>query len=126
MLWDARKRYRSSKKGKETARAYSTRYYHNVLKFKPEEVQKRRTANRLNHYRQYGLTSEQADVLKAKGCALCGSKTGKMNIDHDHATGRVRGALCNPCNLMIGWLEKAIPYMAQINQYMEGTNGSVE
>lgn len=118
MLWTATQRYRKSEKGRATANAYSHHYYHTVLKFNETEKAKRRIANRENHYKQYGLTPEQADIEKSKGCFLCGTKIGKMNVDHDHETGRYRGILCNPCNLMIGWLEKARPFMERIDKYL--------
>lgn len=54
-------------------------------------------------------------------CKLCGNepKEGKkLVIDHDHRNGKVRGLLCNSCNVGIGLLqddpallEKAINYI---------------
>lgn len=64
---------------------------------------------RARRLRRYGLTVEQYDtMLAAQGgrCALfavCGATEpggGKTQwaVDHDHATGRVRGLLCLACN----------------------------
>jgi hypothetical protein len=53
---------------------------------------------------KYGITPEEYDALvKSQGgaCAICGRKR-KLVVDHDHESGKVRGLLCDPCNLMIG------------------------
>lgn len=52
----------------------------------------------------YGLLLKQQDYR----CAICGDtdpgKSGDINlcVDHDHVTGKIRGLLCHPCNLMLG------------------------
>ena len=73
--------------------------------------------------KEYGLTPEEYKALLSKCggvCQLCGSKplAKQLNVDHDHATGEVRGLLCNNCNLGLGHfkdsrsvLEKAIKYL---------------
>jgi len=57
--------------------------------------------------RRYGLTTHQVVQLAAvqgEVCAICGSvpdmtqKHGALHVDHDHATGLVRGLLCRSCN----------------------------
>ena len=64
--------------------------------------------------KSYGLTLEKYDQILAAqkgGCAICHSKTaktkrnGRFCVDHDHATGEVRGLLCAPCNRGIGLLQ---------------------
>lgn len=122
----AKAKYRVSIKGRETARAYSKLYYHAVLKHDPEEKAKRNFANRQRHYARYGITPEEAIALKKAGCSLCGKLEGKMNMDHDHRTQQLRGVLCNPCNLMIGWMERAEENLEKINAYLGRSYGSVE
>ncbi len=58
-------------------------------------------------------------------CKICSSKEAKGNskhlkVDHCHETGKVRGLLCNSCNLGLGKfkddiksLEKAISYLKE-------------
>ena len=53
--------------------------------------------------RQLGVAGDDyARLLEAQGggCAICGAtpKTRRLHVDHDHATGMVRGLLCHRCN----------------------------
>ena len=53
----------------------------------------------------YGLTAEQyAALLDHQGgaCAICrGVRRYRLNVDHDHRTGLVRGATCRRCNRLL-------------------------
>lgn len=63
--------------------------------------------------RVYGITVQDYErMFTAQGgvCAMClkPPKIGRfkrLHVDHDHATGRVRGLLCRGCNGLIGWYE---------------------
>jgi hypothetical protein len=61
--------------------------------------------------RNYGLTLDQYDAMvDAQGgaCALCRRPFTETRgcVDHDHATGRVRGVLCIPCNVGLGHMDR--------------------
>ena len=62
--------------------------------------------------RLYGLSKkEYLNLLKDQlgCCAICGRSqeelSGKLCVDHNHETQRVRGLLCKKCNVAVGWLE---------------------
>ncbi|MFB7585357.1 endonuclease domain-containing protein [Streptomyces hydrogenans] len=51
------------------------------------------------------LTGSDQEVLKAwqaRRCAVCGETGRRLVLDHDHATGLVRGWLCVSCNTREG------------------------
>lgn len=74
--------------------------------------------------KKYGITPEiYLEMLDRQGgvCALC-KKPGDgkaLCVDHDHASGKVRGLLCHSCNVALGLLKddaevlrRAIEYLA--------------
>jgi Recombination endonuclease VII len=72
------------------------------------------TRKRPNRRRELlGVTDDDyARMLAEQGghCALCPSmpKTRELHVDHDHATGHVRGLLCFRCNHVLhSWMDSA-------------------
>lgn len=57
---------------------------------------------------KYRLRKEDYEALLEKQnsrCAICQIEKSRLHIDHDHKTGKVRGLLCQRCNISIGWFE---------------------
>lgn len=73
---------------------------------------------RLKH--KYGLTKQQVAALfagQSGRCAICGQEK-PLCIDHDHVTGKVRGGLCNRCNIVLGRYEKDLPAPKALTEKM--------
>lgn len=96
-------------------RTCNTKYMSDRIKNEtPEARATRLRKSRDNDLRRtFGITLADYErmVSEQRGlCASCGKPpTGKgaaavLNVDHDHATGDVRGLLCNPCNQALGLL----------------------
>ena len=87
---------------------HATRYCSDVCrKGRLEDQKAEAKAVRLS---RYGLNEEDYQRLRSEQndtCAICHHRTGRdfhgLAIDHDHATGRVRGLLCGDCNRGLGW-----------------------
>ncbi len=63
-----------------------------------------RSRNRASHIKtRYGMTMAEYDAKLAAGCVICGSHN-RMGIDHNHANGKVRDALCGRCNSALGFM----------------------
>lgn len=77
----------------------------------------------LNLRRDFGITlSEYDELIQFQGgrCAICIGMMTPAHIDHCHRNGHVRGLLCSPCNLRLGWYEKV---KIAIDTYMEASRG---
>ena len=77
--------------------------------------------------KSYGVSlDEYKQLLLAQGecCALCergaGWKYGVLVIDHCHATGRIRGLLCNSCNTALGKLGDTEEAITKALVYVKG------
>ena len=91
------------------------------------EYRKTRTAeSREGHLRRkFGLSQADYDLLLGKqggGCRICGKKPGKisLHVDHDHATGEVRGLLCVGCNNALGQLHDDTELLRRAITYVTG------
>ena len=82
---------------------------------------------------RYGISHDDYDALLIKqnnGCAICGTtdpsgKSGRFSyfsIDHSHATGKVRGLLCNHCNRGIGFLQDSEQLLLKAAKYLRDSN----
>ena len=87
---------------------------------KPYDPAKRRARN----LARYGINAGQFLKLSERQrwcCDICTKPLPRRaHVDHDHATGRVRGLLCWPCNRLIGrhrdpWIFR------QAARYLEST-----
>ncbi len=75
----------------------------------------------IDRLKLYGLSNtgyEQLLQLQHYRCGICGIHQKEvyhtLAVDHDHATGEIRGLLCTTCNVRLGVLEnKAFALVAE-------------
>jgi hypothetical protein len=104
----------------------------------PDRARERwRLASKAYGRSRHGLSAETIRLLYAKQngrCAICdclerdaqGRNPGILCIDHDHACcpGRfscgecVRGLLCSPCNRDLGIIERRLPILGKMVEYL--------
>lgn len=76
-------------------------------------------------YRQsvYGLTPEAFNAMLAEQdgkCAICRRKFEKTpQVDHCHATNRVRGLLCGRCNVGLARVQDSPELLRRMASYLE-------
>jgi hypothetical protein len=88
--------------------------------------------------RNFGITVDQfADLLEAQAgrCAICGrlpeeanghKHKHRLHVDHDHKTGKVRGLLCNLCNVGLGSFKDDVDLMLDAVSYLERSQETQE
>jgi len=119
-------KYRQSEKGL----AYAA-------KAKAERAAKKRTDHTRKIEREYylmktyNISLEHYNKMWADQngcCAICGIHSSalpkSLMVDHCHATGAVRGLLCNECNLGVGKFKDNITTLQNAIKYLGGNNGN--
>jgi len=109
--WKAEKR--------ELAKKFRLNNLEEYQKKEKEKSKLRRMENPVKEYayvrkvylkKTYGITDEifEQMVINQEGkCAFCKEVPNKrLSIDHCHKTLKIRGLLCNRCNMVLGQLEK--------------------
>ncbi len=70
----------------------------------------------------YGLSPQDYDAMLAEQggvCAICKTRPDKpLFVDHCHATGKVRGLLCHPCNAALGFMRDDPRLTAAATEYL--------
>lgn len=80
------------------------------------------------YWETYGISLleyRQMSAAQAGRCAVCKKLpdgegcNAVLAVDHDHATGKVRGLLCGPCNRALGIMEDDIERILSLATYLE-------
>jgi len=82
---------------------------------------------RQQNMRRYGLGIEEYDAkAEAQGfvCAICKrpDPNGRLHIDHNHTTRKVRDLLCKRCNTVLGLVDESVDRLRVIIGYLERHN----
>ncbi len=120
-----------NKQPKKYKSKYKSTWYFNTKERRQDAIKnsykKHKDKIRDNNYRKsYGITTSQYEelfMLQNGLCAICKTAQSKLpkrlNVDHDHLTGKIRGLLCATCNLGIGHFkdnsEKLLSAVAYLN-----------
>lgn len=91
---------------------------------KAARARARRYGSASHREQRYGVTAADWQAMRARYGGLCWiCRVNRATcIDHCHATGRIRGALCRVCNMVLsyverpGWWETARSYLKEVEQ----------
>jgi|SRR5271165_2022089 len=79
---------------------------------------------------RYGLTEEQYNTMldeQHSACAICDTHQSLLNkklcVDHDHITGKVRGLLCDACNVGLSRFKDNIDIIFNAINYLKKGKG---
>ena len=79
---------------------------------------------RWNMMSKYGITPEEYNQMyedQQFGCAVCRMPFDKLDVDHNHETGEVRGLLCAKCNLIVSYVENFEDLVINATEYLKRT-----
>ena len=95
---------------------------------KPETKQRIRNQKLLENY---GITNQDYEKMLEDqhfccvGCGLHQNELSKkLNVDHDHKTGTIRGLLCGNCNRALGLVKDNVETLVKLKKYLEKSHVS--
>ena len=107
---------------KDKRNEYSKKY-----DLKNKDIRKDR--DRKRNLKKYNLTEDQYNKMLSDqnySCKICDTHeiklTRKLAVDHCHATGKIRGLLCNACNTSLGKLKEDTKIMQKLIEYVKEHN----
>ncbi len=136
-----REKVKAEKIGAKDLRCIDCKTFRKRLKSlaAPEaEQQKLQRLKRLRVKKIYNLSEDEYKAIIKKqggGCGLCNAVVAdrggdNLCVDHDHATGNIRGLLCRSCNILIGHLETrargmTAMFVVRLIEYLNGKVGQM-
>jgi len=88
--------------------------------------EKKRHSNHLKYKFEMTIEEYEAKVLEQDGlCKICNNPQplnryyGKLCVDHNHETDKIRGLLCANCNSAIGFAKEDVNILQNIIKYLE-------
>ena len=90
----------------------------------PRNRNKTYEEQRISRIRMYGISvADYERMLQSQngGCFICGKQPATnraLDIDHDHATGTVRGLLCSTHNRALGLMNDDISLLLKSIKYL--------
>lgn len=98
----------------EYQKEYRKKHKIEKAEYEKKYAKEHRNNIRKGHWRRkYGITEDEYNLKfleQAGKCAICGKHQSEfkraLSVDHDHATGKVRGLLCYNCNTGLGMFKE--------------------
>ena len=106
------------KQNPESVKQTASEYH---AKIGPKKLKEIRRFAWIKH--NYNLTEIEFNLLLEKQnnkCAICFTEfSGKILVDHNHATGANRGLLCHSCNIILGHAHDNVQILQNAIKYLE-------
>jgi len=75
-------------------------------------------------WRKYGIRIEDKEAMWSAQegiCVICPEQidVNTSHVDHNHETGKVRGLLCNRCNMGLGLFQDSFEILLSASEYLQ-------
>ena len=124
-LKEQHKNYYHNNGGKQKKKLYLQSEKGIASRKKYTNSEKGRVKNRKNQLKKkYSMSEDDYNTLlklQNKKCKICKKDPEpiKLDVDHDHITGKIRGLLCGTCNRGLGNFKDNIDLMKAAIKYLE-------